>query len=460
MKTLRVAVLCALVVSSATVSVPAFADDGDDWRHHAACDHRVCLYVIDEEDDTDGDGVADIDERYLGTDVFDRLSMPAAQKLIDQMLMRDLPSFESHLTELVVLPQMTTDFSHLATAVGLMDLPSKAWGTTSLPGLFGDLQTNGLAGITAAVGINLPGSGGHDLPDGISDSYFTYMQQVKDGTESSSTMFDEFGAQGMNAGKQGGAMVLSNFSVSIEGGFANVRGETDTSYPDKTKDYSSFTHWTNTQNPNESGSNWRNTSLGSNGENSISKGYSKTVKDPDTGEIVTTSHVETEYYDKDGRRAGNSVSDSKTTIKDGVKTTETTTTTVDTKGHKTVTKTNSEEKCQSKDCSGGMVDPDYVTFGPLTADDYRKVIARIDSIRTPGPDTGILSDNPPQIPTRDIYANYSGDGVVVFSATPNPHFNTAQPEYDPQLQDMAPLAGIGAPNTQTDDPTAYWPDKP
>src|SRR5690242_14247675 len=119
MRSARIALAAVLVLTGIAAASPAHADD--DWRHHAACDHRVCLVVLDEADDADGDGIADIDEILFGTDELDRLSLPAGQKLIDQALMRDLPSFESHLTELVVLPQMTPDLSGLATAVGLMD---------------------------------------------------------------------------------------------------------------------------------------------------------------------------------------------------------------------------------------------------------------------------------------------------------------------------------------------------
>ncbi|MGN6502241.1 MAG: hypothetical protein ACTHKX_04955, partial [Pseudolysinimonas sp.] len=158
---------------------------------------------------------------------------------------------------------------------------------------------------------------------------------------------------------------------------------------------------------------------------------------------------------------GSTSTETKVESKNGQKTTTVTTTTTDADGKKTTQKSDPKtEKCATKDCSGGMSDPDYVTFGPLTADDYRKVAVRLGEVRTPGPDTGILTDAPPQVPTRDIYSNYSGDGVVVLSSTPNPRFNIAQPEYNGELAEMAQLGGTVPPNPNADDPTGYWPDKP
>lgn len=462
MKTLGIVALSALVISSCTVSVPAFADDGDDWRHHAACDHRVCLYVVDEEDDSDGDGVADIDELYLGTDVLDRLSMPAAQKLIDQVLMRDLPSFESHLTELVVLPQMTTDFSHLATAVGLMDLPSSAWGTSSLPNLFGDLAKNGLTGILSGWAITLPGSG-HELPEGSDAAHYTYMQQVMDTTSGTSFNFPNISGWGSNNNKSGGVTTGGGASITRqEDGTYRMHAGQNTEYPDGSRDGTSLEGRTT-----KNGQSTTSTTLSSNRMgDTISKTVteSKTEKDPKTGKTTTETTTTTTTFNGKGQKTGEITTTTKVTTdpKTGTKTTEKSGSTTDANGTTTPAKpTKTVEACQKKDCSTGMVDPDYVSFsGPLTPDDYRKVMARLSSVRTPGPDTGVLTDGPIQIPTRDIYSNYTGDGVVVLSATPDPQFNSAHPEYNPELIEMAQLGGTVPPNPNADDPTGYWPDKP
>jgi hypothetical protein len=462
-KTLRIAAAALLIATGLAVATPASADDNGD-RKPALCDYRVCLLVVAKLVDTDGDGVTDIDEKYFGTDVLDRLSMPAAQKVIDTALMRELPSFESHLTELVVLPQMTTDFSALATAVGLMDLPTDSWGTKNAPGLLGQLAKNGLDGITSALGIARPGSGGHELPEGSSSSYFTYMQQVMDGEGSYSFDIPGSTGYGANSGKQGGETVFGPTSTSTNNGTIAIRGEDVTTYADGSKDRTKYSA-SQPDKPLDGG--WVRTGSSSTTTSTDKDGYTtsvtKTTKavntNSKTGESNSSTTVTTTTYARSGQATSSHTTTTKTETKNGETTTTTETTGWNTHDDPEPPATTTET-C-TKDCKDhGMVDPDQVQFGILTPGDYARVIARINSVRTPGPDTGVLTDDPPRIPTKDIYSNYTGDGVVVLSSTPNPQFNIAQPEYNSELAEMAQLGGTVPPNPNADDPTGYWPDKP
>lgn len=460
MKTWGIVAASALVLSGLAIGVPAQADD--DWRHHVACDHRVCLIVLEDEDDSDGDGIADVDEKYLGSDFLDRLSMPAAQKLIDSALMRELPSFESHITELVALPQMTTDFSKLATAVGLTDLPTDSWGTNNIPHLLPALQANGLTGILSAWGITLPGSG-HELPEGSDAAYFTYMQQVMDKTDSTTFTFPNVTSGGPNDQKVVTSSTIGGISVNYEGGVINMHAGQSTYYVGGSHDGTSYD---GTKNPKTGAVTTNSTTIhqDDNG-NTIGKTVTKTTveKNKATGGTTTTTTTTRTGLDN-GKVTGSTTTTTVVTTnpKAGTKETKTSGSTTDANGKTTPDPETKPvtEKCKTKDCKDGMSDPDYVTFGPLTKDDYRKVMARLNSIRTPGPDTGLLTDSAPQIPTRDIYSNYTGDGVVVLSSEPNPRFNIAQPEYNGELAEMAQLGGTVPPNPNADDPTGYWPDKP
>lgn len=456
MKSLPIATVAVLLLTGVSTASPAAADG--DWRHHTACDYRVCLVVLDDEDDSDGDGIADVDEIALGTDMLDRLSLPASQKLIDQALMRELPSFESHLTELVVLPQMTPDFSALATAVGLMDLPTDSWGTKNVPGLFGKLHDNGLTGILSGFGIDLPSSGQNELPQGSDASHITYMEWVSDTTTSMSDFPFPYRPSGFNAGKQG-ETTFGAIDMKTQDGTTRIDFGTSTNFPDGSHDGSTYSGKA-TKTGIETHATTLSTDWMGDPKTKTQIDYSRS-KDAKTGVTTETTTVTVTTFDKNGNPTGSTSTETKVDSKNGQKTTTVTTTTTDADGKKTTQKSDPKtEKCTTKDCSGGMSDPDYVTFGPLTADDYRKVAVRLGEVRTPGPDSGILTDAPPQIPTRDIYSNYSGDGVVVLSATPNPRFNIAQPEYNGELAEMAQLGGTVPPNPNADDPTGYWPDKP
>src|SRR6185436_10175235 len=120
MRTLRTAgatVAVATLTAGLLLTAPGSAA-GEADRDHAVCKSRACLLLLDSRQDKDGDGVADVDEAVLYTDPGDKLSVPDTAKLLDMLLARELPSFEKHLTELVMLPTLTPDGSAIATGLG------------------------------------------------------------------------------------------------------------------------------------------------------------------------------------------------------------------------------------------------------------------------------------------------------------------------------------------------------
>lgn len=125
------------------VTVPAGASAQEPIGRIAVCEHRVCLVLVDDSSDTDGDGVADVDEDTLGSDALDPDSYPEVGELLDLVGERQLPSFEERLTELVVLPRDTPD-GRLATPFGALDVPEEGSSVLdSVEGFFDQARSNG-----------------------------------------------------------------------------------------------------------------------------------------------------------------------------------------------------------------------------------------------------------------------------------------------------------------------------
>lgn len=135
----------------------ALAEEPDRPTVKAVCENRLCLLVLDSSADSDGDGVADIDEEALGTDARDPRSRPEAKEVFDHVLARELPSFEQHLTELVALPRNKRDGA-LDSPLGTFEKPEKGGYLQSVEGLLGDLRANGFenVGTTMTVTLNRP----------------------------------------------------------------------------------------------------------------------------------------------------------------------------------------------------------------------------------------------------------------------------------------------------------------
>jgi hypothetical protein len=98
-------------VASGLVAVNAAEAQPPAERRSAACAYRVCFVLTDLEHDSDGDGYADVDERLAGSDPGDPNSFPTATDLLRLFNLGQLPSFQEHFTEVVVLPVVTPDRS-------------------------------------------------------------------------------------------------------------------------------------------------------------------------------------------------------------------------------------------------------------------------------------------------------------------------------------------------------------
>src|SRR5690606_13228215 len=180
--------------------------------------------------DSDGDGVADVDEDTLGSDALDPDSYPDVVDMLDLVLERQLPSFEEHLTELVVLPRNTPD-GKLATPFGALDIPEQGSSVLeSVEDLFDQVEANGFdnlgLGVTAwltdselseAQWLPLAIRGGvaigldHDSDAGIGNVYGPHSFGVNSDQDPS-----EFSDAGFSYGD--GGVLQHEYSVGYEDG--------------------------------------------------------------------------------------------------------------------------------------------------------------------------------------------------------------------------------------------------
>ncbi len=123
------------------------------------------------------------------------------------------------------------------------------------------------------------------------------------------------------------------------------------------------------------------------------------------------------------------------------------------------------DPCQGEDCppagneTEGMPNPDSTGVGVVTAADWARVEAFLNSTRTPdrNSDEPEIPDTPPNTgPYDPMVAMVDPDGVFTLSVTMTPDFNKAQPKYDPTLNDIIGIAGIEPPVRQEPDPVS-WP---
>jgi hypothetical protein len=123
-----------------------------------SCGRDICL-VVQEASDRDGDGVSDDDEIAAGTDPDDPSSRPHTLELIDLYLKDALPSFQSGMASIVVLPTVAPD----GTAIlgGLAAMPTRK-STMERLGLTSDL----LGGLDFANGLAITRRAGEPGEDG------------------------------------------------------------------------------------------------------------------------------------------------------------------------------------------------------------------------------------------------------------------------------------------------------
>lgn len=193
------------------------------------------------------------------------------------------------------------------------------------------------------------------------------------------------------------------------------------------------------------------------------EGESKTTqrstegKKNDDGSVTDEYYTSTTEYDADGNQTGKTeTTTTVTTAADGTVTETETTTTYDANGTVIATST---RKCVNGECQQGFVDPEHVGVGTITAGDWDRVAARLNSIRKPGPDSGDIDLSNAQPPTDEydpMVALINPDGAVVIAAGTNPTFNRAQPEYDPRLGDLVDYSGVTPPVQDGSGPVS-WP---
>ncbi|TQJ30436.1 hypothetical protein [Microbacterium sp. SLBN-146] len=109
-----VAVLAAAAMC--VIAVPAAASDTDDehvlWPFVCSVD-GVCLAMTATLADSDGDGIVDIDEEVLGTDLSAAASAPRVEELVSVVGKGALPSFEMGFSEVIVIPETLPDGTRL-----------------------------------------------------------------------------------------------------------------------------------------------------------------------------------------------------------------------------------------------------------------------------------------------------------------------------------------------------------
>jgi len=443
MRKLVAAVGIATVVAGSAwaIATPASAAPEDEKVQIAACQHRVCVYVLNPKSDRDGDGVTDIDEIAAGTNPDDRWDYPDAPKLIDMAINGELPSFRKHLTEIVVLPTMTPDKESLATGFGAFALPAQAWLANDPRDGIAKIRGNGYSNMIGQLTDMLrPEKEG--APWGHVDRYVLISA-----------------GDGSNSGKAG-TMTGGRPEFTYTGGIVAHSYTMD--YPDKSRDVVIET--AERTGPNTTETTGSTTSFdGEGNKTGHTSESSSTTTDPKSGETTSSSTTSQETFDpKSGAKTGSSTTVTETTTKDGVRTSQTTTTYYDADGNvvgEEVTEA-PPEQCPNNKCpSDGYYNSEYIAPGPITGEDFERVVIRLNWSRTPGPDNGShdpITSGTPSLPKWPLVALMNPDGVVVLATSFTPRFNVAQPEYDPRLQEMAPLAGI-APPVNNENGTTSWP---
>lgn len=110
------------------------------------CSRNVCLVVIDRDADSDHDGFTDADEEAYGSDPKDASSHPPVLDVLLGVFTGATPSFLDHTTELIVLPLVDPNDNDIVTGLGRFTAPA-------LPGKSANI------GLTFAppTGVTLPG---------------------------------------------------------------------------------------------------------------------------------------------------------------------------------------------------------------------------------------------------------------------------------------------------------------
>lgn len=431
------------------VASPATAGPGP-GPFPGVCQHRVCVLVLDAQADSDRDGVTDVDEVAAGTDPNDPWSFPGAPELIDLAIGGKLTSFNRHLTEVVILPTMTPDGKSLATGFGAFDMPAQAWLANDPRDGLAKIRENGYSNQIGAVTGMLQAHDKDRPPWGRAKDYSLVAGGAMDYGPNSGKFGTLVGGHRKEDGSRGP-------EVSFTGGDATYLF--DMEYSDGSRD-----EVTTFGTKDGSGADTVQTGYTSYDADGNKIGYttgsSTQTTDPKTGDTTSSDESDTTHFDpKTGAKTGSTSTSVQVTVHNGVKTTTTTKIYYDAEGNETGgDSTTVDETCTDETCDGGgYYNAEYIAPGPITGEDFARVITRINSSRTPGPDTGLgdATSNPPPL-KWPLVSLINPDGVTVLAMSNTPTFNRAQPEYDPRLSELAPLAGIKPP-VHNENGTTSWP---
>jgi hypothetical protein len=460
--------VAVLIVAGVVATRTGTAGAAD--RRYFVCAARACLFVLEQQSDRDGDGVTDVDEKRLGTDPDDPSSTPPTLKLIGALLGRKLPSFERRLTELVVLPTLSPDGQAIETGLGDFDLRD---GDGDLLKYIGVVITEVVDrnGFEAAFGLKLSGvkpGVGAETPPKYPFSQPEFIRHVDAAVYSNGTTADLTSA-GANAGKEvAGETLGSDGHRYITYGVNTVTKNYEINYTDGSKD--KVTHQYVKEDDGTTSFHKSVMSYDSEG-NPVSavSAHGHEWTDPD-GTKHTTFEYNKPLLDGEGNLIGDqTVKIHLTENPDGSMTIKTTTTTVENGKTKVEVEETTIEAPKHEATHEEYVDPDYIGFDIVTAEDWARVEFRIKQVSMPAPGEGgggrPLPEQPPN-PDRCTKCGADGtmvlmdpDGVVVIATGGEPNFNNRlQPDYDEWIQIMSGMTG--APVPVTGDPGGGSPTDP
>jgi hypothetical protein len=432
----------------------------------ATCQVRACLIVLDPATDTDGDGVTDVDEEKFGTDPNDAASQPPALDLVRLVLPRQLPSFERHFTELVVLPTLTPDGKALATGLGEFKLHDHD--ATLLNTLFDITSTfnrNGFADLLALRASVIKNSDSDSFHQAVTNHEDKVSWAADGWTDIAKT------APYLMGGNNGAVTGITDSKMSYGQGMLTL---------DYKVNYSSGGYDKVTQTDDvdvNSGVSKKSStvdSYDSNGKLIKSMLIERTERTNEDGNETSTTIITEKFYNKDGELTSQTVTrTTTTTYSDGSSATHIRTDTYNGKGEHMGTVEVDKSTCNpaKANCEGGVtvdkyVDPDYIEMAVNSPEAMAALEFRIKWVSQPVPDNGDATAGPPGsgaewqpgnlIVDFPLVALFDPVEAVSVFASEEPKFKGVLPDYDPRLAELYGLTGVTQP-TRNDDGDATWP---
>ncbi|GAA1869154.1 hypothetical protein [Asanoa iriomotensis] len=457
---LRPAIAVAMLLAATTVALGQAPASAGPQPRRAVCQSRACLVVLETFRDRDGDGVADVDEKLVGTAADDPTSTPEASLLIDLLLKRRLTSFERHFTELVLLPTLTPDGSAIATGLGEFQLVDHDANLLASAGIvLGSLDVNG---FDLQFGLKVTGSRQPPTygitPGTMSGTTFLSKYDRSLYSDYTNGGLAQFGA---NAGKEVHFEILGDLDgkpyIDYERGVRDYtevyvdgsRDEVHDSFHSTEGDKATSTTITSYDKSGQQTSEvyrYQRESTQADGSTVTELHSTQPIKE--NGKIVGTRDVYVKIVEKDGK--GTLTKEETIRNKDGEVV------------ERTKTDGDCDAECVEKEKKaheeGEFSDPDYIGFDIVTEQDMARLEFRIKWISTPAPDDGNTGGPAPAPPSSgQCWPNCGGDGllvlmdpdaVVVVAAGSEPRFNRrVQPDYDPWLQELTGMTGQPVPVT-------------